>query len=77
MGVLACCLWWFVFGVLVGWLLNWLLAKFLRRDRPAAPGEAPDAHYPVAPHDAVGSWGAPLSAGRRDRLRRRVRPAVP
>ena len=55
MGVLACCLWWFVFGVLVGWLLNWLLAKFLRRDRPAPPGEAPDAHYPVAPHDAVGS----------------------
>ena len=60
MGVLACCLWWFVFGVLVGWLLNWLLAKFLRRDRSAPPGETPDARYPVAPHDAVGSRFEPL-----------------
>lgn len=60
MGVLACCLWWFVFGVLVGWLLNWLLAKFLRRDRHAPPGETPDARYPVAPHDAVGSRFEPL-----------------
>jgi predicted flap endonuclease-1-like 5' DNA nuclease len=60
MGVLACCLWWFVFGVLVGWLLNWLLARFLRRDRPAPPDEVPDARYPVAPHDAVGSRFEPL-----------------
>jgi predicted flap endonuclease-1-like 5' DNA nuclease len=60
MGVLACCLWWFVFGVLVGWLLNWLMSKFMRRDRPAPPDEAPDAHYPVAPHDAVGSRFEPL-----------------
>jgi len=56
MGVLACCLWWFVFGVLVGWLLNWLLSKFLRRDPPAPPGDkCPYERYSVAPHDAVGS----------------------
>lgn len=27
MGGFACCIWWFVFGVLVGWLLSWLLSK--------------------------------------------------
>jgi predicted flap endonuclease-1-like 5' DNA nuclease len=58
MGVLACCLWWFVFGVLVGWLLNWLLAKFIRRDPPPPPPS--DERYPVAPHDAVGSRFEPL-----------------
>ncbi|WP_395683506.1 hypothetical protein [Dokdonella sp.] len=60
MGVLACCLWWFLCGVLVGWLLNWLLSRFMRRDRPALPGDTPDARYPVAPHDAVGSRFEPL-----------------
>jgi predicted flap endonuclease-1-like 5' DNA nuclease len=24
-----CCIWWFVFGVLVGWLLSWLLSKLM------------------------------------------------
>lgn len=25
----SCCFWWFLLGVLVGWLLNWLLCRFL------------------------------------------------
>jgi predicted flap endonuclease-1-like 5' DNA nuclease len=29
MSGLMCCIWWFVFGVLVGWLLSWLLSKFM------------------------------------------------
>lgn len=37
MGVLACCLWWFLFGVLLGWLANWLLQRFLRRTSTTAP----------------------------------------
>jgi hypothetical protein len=34
MSGLACCLWWFVFGALLGWLLNWLLSKLFRKDPP-------------------------------------------
>jgi len=26
----SCCFWWFLLGVLVGWLLNWLLCKFFK-----------------------------------------------
>lgn len=31
MGSLACCIWWLVFGILLGWLLAWCLSKFLGR----------------------------------------------
>lgn len=33
MSVLACCLWWFVLGLLLGWLGNWLLQRYLHRER--------------------------------------------
>ena len=56
MNLLACCLWWFLFGLLLGWLLNWLLAKLMRRDPPPPP----HPHYPVGPHDAVGARFEPL-----------------
>jgi len=32
----ACCLWWLVAGLLVGWLLWWLFDKLFRRDGDAA-----------------------------------------
>lgn len=32
----ACCLWWLVGGVLLGWLLSWLFDKLFRRDGEAA-----------------------------------------
>jgi predicted flap endonuclease-1-like 5' DNA nuclease len=32
----ACCLWWLVAGVLIGWLLAWLFDRFFRRDGEAA-----------------------------------------
>lgn len=32
----ACCLWWLVAGVLLGWLLSWLFEKLFRRDGEAA-----------------------------------------
>ena len=28
----ACCFWWFLLGLLAGWLLNWLLSKWTRKD---------------------------------------------
>jgi predicted flap endonuclease-1-like 5' DNA nuclease len=32
----ACCLWWLVAGVVLGWLLSWLFDKLFRRDGEAA-----------------------------------------
>ncbi len=29
MSGLMCCIWWFIFGVLVGWLLSWFLSKLM------------------------------------------------
>jgi predicted flap endonuclease-1-like 5' DNA nuclease len=46
MSQFTCCLWWFVLGVLVGWLLSWLLNRFFGRSRvqevpaPAVPQAA-------------------------------------
>ena len=31
MSLFTCCLWWFVLGVLAGWLLSWLLNRFFGR----------------------------------------------
>ncbi len=52
----ACCIWWFVFGVTVGWLLSWLLSKLFGggdsggNARPAAAYAAPTPpRPPVAP----------------------------
>ena len=33
MSQFICCLWWFVLGVFVGWLLSWLLNRFFGRSR--------------------------------------------
>jgi predicted flap endonuclease-1-like 5' DNA nuclease len=46
MSSLACCIWWFLFGVLLGLLLAWLFTRMLRKDPPtaaqfAAPVPAP------------------------------------
>ena len=46
MSQFICCLWWFVLGVLVGWLLSWLLNRFFGRSKvqtvsaPAPPQPA-------------------------------------
>ena len=31
MSIFSCCLWWFLLGALVGWLLNFLLSLWLRK----------------------------------------------
>lgn len=41
MGSLTCCIWWLVFGILLGWLLAWWLGKLFGRkpDGQALPDE--------------------------------------
>lgn len=36
MSTFMCCLWWFILGALLGWLLWWLFDKWFRRDGEAA-----------------------------------------
>lgn len=36
MSNLACCLWWLVAGLVLGWLLSWLFDKFFHRDGEVA-----------------------------------------
>jgi predicted flap endonuclease-1-like 5' DNA nuclease len=44
MSALACCLWWFIAGLVIGWLLNWLLQKLTRGD-----DVAPTVQYVPSP----------------------------
>ena len=37
MGSFACCIWWLVFGVLLGWLLSWWLSKLIGDKTPEVP----------------------------------------
>ena len=32
-----CCYWWFLAGALLGWVLNWLLSKLMRKDDSGSP----------------------------------------
>jgi predicted flap endonuclease-1-like 5' DNA nuclease len=60
---MACCFWWFLFGVLLGWLLNWLFDKFFRRG-----GSSGGSHHatsyapPVAPVAPSAPSAASLAA---------------
>jgi predicted flap endonuclease-1-like 5' DNA nuclease len=50
MSQFTCCLWWFVLGVLVGWLLSWLLNRFFGRSRvQEVPAPVPPQAAVVAP----------------------------
>jgi predicted flap endonuclease-1-like 5' DNA nuclease len=37
MGSFACCIWWLIFGVLLGWLLSWWLSKLIGDKTPEVP----------------------------------------
>jgi predicted flap endonuclease-1-like 5' DNA nuclease len=60
MSLFACCLWWLVVGFLLGWLFNWLLSKWLRKDPPAAVRAAEETarEAAVAQHEALVSAAA-------------------
>lgn len=59
----SCCFWWFLLGVLVGWLLNWLLCKLFNcRCKESHTHHAPQAvdHAPVEAKPVV-SEPAPIA----------------
>lgn len=65
-----CCLWWFLAGVLLGWLLNWLFDKFFRRGGSRSDGHGNDASASdaakrtatVAPQSMAPSVAVPASS---------------
>ena len=52
MHAFSCCFWWFLLGVLVGWLLNWLLWRLIRKTPPAPTSFQTSAPAPVPPSPA-------------------------
>ncbi len=32
MSAISCCLWWLLAGIVIGWILNWLLSKLMQTD---------------------------------------------
>ncbi|MBA8885779.1 hypothetical protein [Dokdonella fugitiva] len=71
MTVLACCLWWFLFGLLLGWLGNWLLQRHVRRTSapvpPAVAAPLPEptpSPAPPPPIDEPRASHAPVSHAR-------------
>jgi predicted flap endonuclease-1-like 5' DNA nuclease len=80
MNGLGCCLWWFVFGVLLGWLLNWLFSKLFRNNPPASGSGSSNSYTPPrtaapapssttpASTSALASSGAVLASGAATKL---------
>jgi predicted flap endonuclease-1-like 5' DNA nuclease len=60
---MACCLGWFLAGVLLGWLLNWLFDKFFRRGGSSG-GSSHVSSYapPVAPPPPAAPSAASIAA---------------
>ena len=58
MSALACCIWWFLLGLLLGWLLNWLLSRWTRQDidhTPPAAMATPSAFVAATPTRQAGA----------------------
>lgn len=67
MSGLLCCLWWFLAGLLLGWLLHWLFDKFFRRgggsgDQGTRATSAPTAFAPTATPAPASTAATGLSA---------------
>ncbi len=54
----SCCFWWFLLGLLVGWLLNWLFWRFTRKSPPAPT--AFRSATPTSPPPAAQPKPAPI-----------------
>ena len=63
MAQFACCFWWFVFGLLLGWLLNWLFSRWFRRDPPVETRATGfKSNPPAADPPAATGYTAPIVA---------------
>jgi predicted flap endonuclease-1-like 5' DNA nuclease len=63
----ACCFWWFLLGLLVGWLLNWLLRNWLGKDSHestsvAAPPPVQSLMKTTAPAAPLGGFDMAAAA---------------
>jgi predicted flap endonuclease-1-like 5' DNA nuclease len=60
-----CCIWWFVFGVLVGWLLSWFLSKLWgggSNNDGSSASRPVSAYTPPTPAPAIDPKLAMISA---------------
>jgi predicted flap endonuclease-1-like 5' DNA nuclease len=68
MSALACCFWWFLLGLFLGWLLNWLLSNWLRKDNDGSSGSGSGGGSGIqaayAAHAAPTPAPAPVPAAR-------------
>lgn len=57
----ACCFWWFLLGLLAGWLLNWLLSKWTRKDDSGSGSTA--QNFASTSTNNMGASAAKVSTG--------------
>ncbi len=57
----ACCFWWFLLGLLAGWLLNWLLSKWTRKDDSGSGSTA--QNYASTSTNNMGASAAKVNLG--------------
>jgi len=68
MSSLSCCFWWFLLGLIAGWLLNWLLQRWTRKDDSGSgTGSASHSTYSsaaktTAPNTLMGASVAAAAA---------------
>lgn len=61
MSAFACCFGWFLIGLLFGWLLNWLLQKFMGKDDSGSSGSG-DNNYRSTSHTSSAHTGTGTAA---------------
>lgn len=57
----SCCLWWFLLGALVGWLLNWLLCRFTNCSNMKSGDKPTNSNKPTNNHKPANNGSSTLS----------------
>jgi predicted flap endonuclease-1-like 5' DNA nuclease len=58
----GCCLWWFLAGAFLGWLLNWLMCKSCCKTAPTVTHHAPTPAAPAKVADVPVAKAEPVAA---------------